>query len=165
MPNVSALQRGLVEELKRRNCIRTAAVEAAFRAVPRHLFVPGVPLADVYRDVAIPTKRDADGGSDITPAWREQLRPAGRLLLPLSIKGPQMCVAFERANAHLASVSIRAVIPDLFQWPETSTVKGAHTVGVIGDQACASSSGGHHAKACTSGRIPERPDTIRRPAK
>ncbi len=200
------LQR-LVEELKRRGCIRTAGVEAAFRAIPRRLFVPGVPLDDVYADKAIPTKRAADGGFissssqpaimalmleqlalvpghrvleigagtgynaalmshivgpsgqvvtmdidedlvagardhlaaagfdrvrvicgdgglghpeaapydriiltvgawDITPAWREQLMSGGRLLLPLSIKGPQMCVAFERANEHLESVSI-----------------------------------------------------------
>jgi protein-L-isoaspartate(D-aspartate) O-methyltransferase len=46
------------------------------------------------------------GAWDITPAWRVQLRPGGRLLLPLSIKGPQMCVAFERADGHLESVSI-----------------------------------------------------------
>ncbi|MGQ0551285.1 MAG: methyltransferase, FxLD system [Armatimonadota bacterium] len=200
------LQR-LVDELKRRGCIRSAAVEAAFRAVPRHHFVPGVPLDDVYGDKAIPTKRSADGAfissssqpaimalmleqlelapghrvleigagtgynaalmahivgetgqvtaididedlvagarehlaaagfervrvvcgdgglgypddapydriiltvgaSDITPGWIEQLRSGGRLLLPLSIKGPQMCVAFERADGHLESVSI-----------------------------------------------------------
>ncbi|MGH7427673.1 MAG: methyltransferase, FxLD system, partial [Candidatus Methylomirabilaceae bacterium] len=200
------LQR-LVEDLKRRGCIRTAGVEAAFRGVPRHLFVPGAPLDDVYGDKAIPTKRSADGAFissssqpaimalmleqlglapgqrvleigagtgynaalmahivgetgevttmdidedlvagarehlaaagfdrvrvacgdgglghpeaapydriiltvgawDITPGWREQLKPGGRLLLPLSIKGPQMCVAFEQADGHLQSVSI-----------------------------------------------------------
>ena len=205
--NVSAMLRGLVDELKRRGCIRTPGVEAAFRAVPRHLFVPGVSLDDVYHDKAIPTKRGPDGGfissssqpaimaimleqftlapghrvlevgagtgynaalmahivgqtgqvvtvdidddlvaaarahlaaagfervqvvcgdgglgypdgapydriilavgaSDIAPSWREQLRSGGRLLLPLSINGPQMCVAFERADGHLESVSI-----------------------------------------------------------
>ena len=36
------------------------AVESAFRAVPRHVFLPGVPLEEAYRDDAIPTKK-ADG--------------------------------------------------------------------------------------------------------
>lgn len=38
-----------------------AAVEAALRAVPRHLFVPGVAPEDAYQDEAIVTKRDDDG--------------------------------------------------------------------------------------------------------
>jgi len=205
---VSVMLRGLVDELKRRGCIQTPGVEAAFRAVPRHLFVPGVSLDDVYHDEAIPTKRGPDGGfissssqpaimaimleqlalapghrvlevgagtgynaalmahivgqtgrvvtmdidddlvaaarahlwaagleqvrvvcgdgglgypddapydriiltvgaSDIAPGWIEQLRCGGRLLLPLSINGPQVCVAFVRADSHLESVSIK----------------------------------------------------------
>jgi protein-L-isoaspartate(D-aspartate) O-methyltransferase len=45
---------------------------------------------------------------DIAPAWREQLTAAGRLLLPLSLKGPQISVAFEQVEDHLESISIRA---------------------------------------------------------
>jgi protein-L-isoaspartate(D-aspartate) O-methyltransferase len=37
------------------------AVEAAFRAVPRHLFLPGVDPGQAYQDVAIIVKSDADG--------------------------------------------------------------------------------------------------------
>jgi protein-L-isoaspartate(D-aspartate) O-methyltransferase len=37
------------------------AVEAAFRAVPRHLFLPGVDPGQAYQDVAIVVKSDADG--------------------------------------------------------------------------------------------------------
>jgi len=48
----------LVEQLKREGCITSAPVEAAFRAVRRHLFLPGTPLDQVYRDEAIPTKRE-----------------------------------------------------------------------------------------------------------
>ena len=33
--------------------IRTAAVEEAFRAVPRHLFLPGLAVADAYADEAV----------------------------------------------------------------------------------------------------------------
>lgn len=41
--------------------ITSAAVEAAFRAVPRHPFVPNQPLEVVYTDAPIVTKRRDDG--------------------------------------------------------------------------------------------------------
>ena len=47
------------------------------------------------------------GASDIHPAWREQLKPKGRLVLPLSIRVAQESVAFEPAGDHLRSVSIK----------------------------------------------------------
>jgi protein-L-isoaspartate(D-aspartate) O-methyltransferase len=46
-------------------------------------------------------------GWDVTPAWREQLEPAGRLVLPLALGGSQKSVAFERRAGHLASLSVR----------------------------------------------------------
>ncbi len=235
IPDPLVLQQALADELKRRGCIRTPGVEQAFRAVARHLFVPGAPLEDVYGDKPIPTKRSAegrfissssqpaimalmleqlglvqghrvleigagtgynaalmshivgetgevttmdidedlvagarehlaaagfervrvvcgDGGLgypeaapydrivltvgawDITPAWREQLKPAGRLLLPLSIKGPQMCIAFEQANGHLQSVSIEEcgfmALRGAFAGPSGWVRVGEITVGV-----------------------------------
>jgi protein-L-isoaspartate(D-aspartate) O-methyltransferase len=39
----------------------SAAVTAAFRAVPRHQFLPGLAAAQVYQDSAVVTKSDADG--------------------------------------------------------------------------------------------------------
>lgn len=207
MPDVAALHRGLVDELVAREWIRSPAVEAAFRIVPRHLFLPGLGVEDVYRDQVIITKRldgeavssssqpqimaimleqlglepghrvleigagtgynaglmahivgergqvttididadlvadarqhldaagcqrvrvvHADGGfghpegapydriiltvsaGDLAPAWCEQLGPAGRLVLPLTIAGTQKSVAFERADHHLVSVSVK----------------------------------------------------------
>jgi protein-L-isoaspartate(D-aspartate) O-methyltransferase len=204
---VAALHRGLVDELVARGCIRNPTVEAAFRAVPRHLFLPGEAVENVYRDQVIITKRldgeavssssqpeimaimleqlglepghrvleigagtgynaglmahivgeaggvttididddlvgaarqhldaagcarvrvvCADGGFghpdgapydriiltvsawDVAPAWREQLGPAGRLVLPLTIAGTQKSVAFEHADRHLVSVSVK----------------------------------------------------------
>ncbi|HEV8635443.1 MAG TPA: methyltransferase, FxLD system [Chloroflexota bacterium] len=52
----------LVDQLVAEGSVRSAAVEAAFRAVPRHLFVPGVDPAEAYADRSIQTKRAPDGG-------------------------------------------------------------------------------------------------------
>lgn len=210
MADASALHRALVDELARRGDIASPSVEAAFRAVPRHLFLPGVPLEDVYRDQVIVTKTvdgqavssssqpqimaimleqlgllpgqraleigagtgynaalmahivgdtglvvsmdidedlvegarrhlaaagfdrvrvvAGDGGFghptgapydriiltvgawDVAPAWWEQLRPGGRLVLPLTVGGAQKSVAFERTNGRLVSVSVTACL-------------------------------------------------------
>lgn len=48
------------------------------------------------------------GGWEISPAWLEQLKPDGRILLPLSLNGPQYAIAFDRADDYLVSVSIQA---------------------------------------------------------
>ncbi|ETX04822.1 methyltransferase domain-containing protein [Candidatus Entotheonella palauensis] len=45
------------------------------------------------------------GAWDIAPAWREQLTAHGRLVLPLSVGGPQLSVAFQAQNGHLISQS------------------------------------------------------------
>ena len=210
---IAELHQALVDQLLavrsvdgRPRLIRSPAVEAAFRAVPRHLFLPEAPVEQVYRDEAIITKRQdgvpissssqpaimaimleqlalepghrvleigagtgynaalmahivgdtgqvvavdidqdtvdnarahlaaagyehvqvvcADGGFgypeaapydriiltvgawDIAPAWREQLIPGGRLVLPLSIHSQQQSIAFEHVADHLRSVSI-----------------------------------------------------------
>lgn len=204
-----ARRQHLVNLLKQGKYLTTSAVEAAFRAVPRHLFLPGIPLDMVYANEAIPTKfhdglpissssqpavmatmleqldvqagqhileigagtgynaallatlagaggqvvtididddvvseaqdhlrvagfphvriisgdgafgyRDAApydriiltvGSWDIAPAWIDQLKPGGRLLLPLVIhSNVQQLVAFERIDTHLLSVSVRS---------------------------------------------------------
>ncbi len=205
--DVTTLHQALVDHLKRAGFIASAPVEAAFRAIPRHLFLPGVAPEQAYRDEAIPTKYlddqaissssqpaimaimleqlglepgqrileigagtgynaalmaqivgpagqvtaidiDEDiveaarahlataglervqvvcgdggygweagapydriiltvGAWDIAPAWLEQLKAGGRILLPLSLAGPQVSVAFERAADHLTSLSIK----------------------------------------------------------
>ncbi len=58
--DVAALRSGLVDQLKREGVIRGAPVEAAFRAVPRHVFVPAVAVETVYSDVHVVTK-ERDG--------------------------------------------------------------------------------------------------------
>ena len=205
--DVESLQSALVDRMRTNGVLRTPAVEAAFRAVPRHLFLPGVPLDVVYRDEFIPIKSEnarllssssqpsmmavmleqlelgpghrvleigtgsgynaalmshivgerglvvtvdieedlivlarqrlseagygrvevicGDGGLgyesgapydriiltvgawDIAPAWWDQLRPGGLLVMPLSLSGPQKCIAFRREEGRLVSLSAR----------------------------------------------------------
>lgn len=50
------LRQRLVDLLCRSGAITSAEVEAAFRKVPRHLFLPHLPPEQVYRDDAIPTR-------------------------------------------------------------------------------------------------------------
>ena len=197
------LHQALVDQLKSRGNLSDPSIEAAFRAVPRHLFLPGVAPEKVYYDDAIATKYAdgmaissssqpslmaimleqlqlepghrvleigagtgynaalmahvvgtsgqvvtididedivenarahlaaagfdvvqvicADGGlgypaaapydriiltvsaGDIAPAWWKQLKPGGRLLLPLSLRGLQVVVVFVPAADHLVS--------------------------------------------------------------
>jgi len=199
------LHHSLVEYLKHGGHLPSPRIEAAFRAVPRHLFLPDLELEQVYKDEPIPIKLQgeipissssqptimaimleqlglkpgqrvleigagtgynaaliahlvgeqgqvvtvdidediveqararlraaglervqvihADGGqgypeaapydrllltvsaADIAPAWREQLQPDGRLVLPLSLRGPQVSVAFEPRADYWISLS------------------------------------------------------------
>lgn len=203
--SASELHHALVEYLKHSGHLPSPRVEAAFRAVPRHLFLPEVELEKVYEDEAIPTKLQdeipissssqptimaimleqlglkpgqrvleigagtgynaaliahlvgeqgqvvaldidediverarahlktagfervqvicGDGGQgyaeaapydriiltvgagDIAPAWREQLQPDGRIVLPLSLRGSQVSAAFEPRAGCLVSLS------------------------------------------------------------
>jgi protein-L-isoaspartate(D-aspartate) O-methyltransferase len=45
--------------------------------------------------------------ADLAPAWQQQLAQRGRLVVPLTLRTAQCSVAFERADGHLASVSVR----------------------------------------------------------
>jgi len=208
MIEATSLHQRLLQELRDGDLLSDPRVEEAFCSVPRHLFLPGVPLETVYTDDAIPTRsRDgfpissssqpavmatmldqldlrpghrvleigagtgynaalmarivgptghvvtmdieedivddacahlsaagfpevqvvcsdgalghpeggpydriilAVGAWDVAPAWIEQLRPGGRLDLPLAVNGcVQKLVALERRDGHLVSVSVR----------------------------------------------------------
>ena len=47
------------------------------------------------------------GAWDIAPAWWEQLKPGGRLVMPLSLPGGQKSIAFELEGEHLSSRSVK----------------------------------------------------------
>jgi protein-L-isoaspartate(D-aspartate) O-methyltransferase len=66
-PDPTALRTALVDHIRGRGTFRTPQVEAAFRTVPRHLFLPGVDLAEAYSPKVVVTKR-ADNGTAISSA-------------------------------------------------------------------------------------------------
>ncbi|MGH3167705.1 MAG: methyltransferase domain-containing protein, partial [Trebonia sp.] len=55
------LRDALVDQLLETGAVRTPRVEAALRAVPRHVFVPDAPLRRAYADDVVQTKVDSDG--------------------------------------------------------------------------------------------------------
>jgi protein-L-isoaspartate(D-aspartate) O-methyltransferase len=61
------LRSALTDSLRDRKAVRSEEVAAAFRAVPRHLFVPGATLAEAYADAQVFTKR-TDAGVPISAA-------------------------------------------------------------------------------------------------
>ncbi|OLC53144.1 MAG: hypothetical protein AUH85_14895 [Chloroflexi bacterium 13_1_40CM_4_68_4] len=78
-----ALLAAMVDALVQKGILRSTEVEAAFRAVPRHLFLPGFASEEVYQGGAIPTHRDAHGNPTssssepgVMAVMLEQLRPA-----------------------------------------------------------------------------------------
>lgn len=61
-----------------------------------------------YKDVA-PFDRIilTVGASEIAPAWWEQLKPQGRIVLPLMLKGAMKSVAFVKVSDHFSSISVK----------------------------------------------------------
>lgn len=56
MESDAGLRGGMVEQLQRSGVLSDAAVAAAMRRVPRHRFLPGVPLEAAYADRAVALK-------------------------------------------------------------------------------------------------------------
>ena len=57
------LRHELADWIASRGTFRNPAVEAAFRTVPRHEFLPGVPVEEAYAPRPVVTRRAADGES------------------------------------------------------------------------------------------------------
>ena len=81
--------------------------------------VPGVVGADVPYDRIIVTV----GAFDIPPAWREQLAPGGRLVVPLRWRGQTRSVAFVHESDRLRSDSVKlcGFVPMIGQDSERSS--------------------------------------------
>ncbi len=61
--DVAQLQKNLVSVLKANGDLHDPAVEAAFLAVPRHAFLPEIPLEQAYANQSILLKRQSDGSA------------------------------------------------------------------------------------------------------
>jgi protein-L-isoaspartate(D-aspartate) O-methyltransferase len=55
------LRNAMIDRLREFQLVRTPSVEAALRAIPRHLFVPDATVERAYSNEAVVTHRDADG--------------------------------------------------------------------------------------------------------
>ena len=85
-------------------------------AAQAHLLVAGFDQVQVvcadggygYKDVA-PFDRIilTVGASEIAPAWWEQLKPKGRIVLPLMLTGAMKSVAFVKVSDHFSSISVK----------------------------------------------------------
>ncbi|GAA5118710.1 methyltransferase, FxLD system [Pseudonocardia adelaidensis] len=134
--DVERARNRMVDALRGAGRVRSAAVEEAFRAVPRHLFLPGLPAADAYADeaVAVQFTEGVATSSASQPSMMaimlEQLglRPGHRVLeigagtgynaaLMSRIVGPAGSVTavdideelVDRAAVHLASAGVLGV--------------------------------------------------------
>jgi protein-L-isoaspartate(D-aspartate) O-methyltransferase len=82
-PDAERLRHALVDQLAAERSIRTARVEAALRAVPRHLFVPSVPLQRAYANDVVQTKLD-DRSAPISAASQPSI--VARMLEQLNVQ-------------------------------------------------------------------------------
>jgi protein-L-isoaspartate O-methyltransferase len=109
----AGLRADLVALLTERGSVSDPGVAAALGQVPRHVFVPAAELAEAYADQAVVTHhRDGVPTSSasqpaMVAAMLEQLRPGGRLVAPLSIRGVSQSVALTGADGgQLRSVAV-----------------------------------------------------------
>ena len=59
--DTSQLIDALISVMHKNGSLKSAAIEQAFRDVPRHLFLPNEPLERAYKDIAIFVKKSDEG--------------------------------------------------------------------------------------------------------
>lgn len=57
-PQIDSLHKQLIQTMTQRGVLSNQRVKAAFESIPRHLFLPEVPLEQAYSDSAIGIKKD-----------------------------------------------------------------------------------------------------------
>jgi methyltransferase of FxLD system len=118
----SILRSRLADQLVAAGHVRTAAVEAAFRTVPRHAFAPEVPVETAYTDDVIPTRHTPDGriSSSVSAPWLQadmleaaRLRP-GHHVLEIGSGGYNAALIAELVGptGSVTTVDIDAVVTD-----------------------------------------------------
>jgi protein-L-isoaspartate(D-aspartate) O-methyltransferase len=114
------LNRELIAGLKAHGCLRSARIEAAFESVPRHLFLPGLPLDEAYADEAITTKRidsiavSSSSQPAIMAEMLEQLQPLpGQSVLEIGAGSGYNAALMSRLVGPRGSVVSVDIDPDL----------------------------------------------------
>ncbi len=146
------LRTALADYISRRGTFRTPQVEAAFRAVPRHLFLPGVDLETAYAPRVVVTKRTEDGTAlssasspNLVATMLEQLdiQPGHRVLEIGAATGINAALLAELVGPTGEVVTIE-IDDDLAAGAHAGlTAAGYHQVEVI----CADGAHGHPATA------------------
>lgn len=97
----------LVAGLRRDGRLRSAAVEHAFRTVPRHLFLPGVPLARAYADEAVAVA--SEGGVATSSASQPSMMAI--MLEQLDLRPGQRVLEIGAGTGYNAALMARLVGP------------------------------------------------------
>jgi protein-L-isoaspartate(D-aspartate) O-methyltransferase len=95
------LRAKLADRLVKDGTVRTDAVEAAFRQVPRHLFLPDVPLVEAYADEPVYTKHEGDG-TRISAASQPKI--VGMMLEQLAIEPGERLLELGAATGYNAAL-------------------------------------------------------------
>lgn len=102
------LHAALTKRLIADGIVRSDAVEAALRQVPRHLFLPGLPLSNAYADAPIYTKHEG-GGTRISAA--SQPRIVAMMLEQLDIRPGQRLLELGAGTGYNAALMSAATGP------------------------------------------------------
>ena len=97
----------LVDGLRDSGRLCSAAVEEAFRAVPRHLFLPGVPLARAYADEAVAVQA-VDG---VTTSSASQPSMMAIMLAQLDLRPGHRVLEVGAGTGYNAALMARIVGP------------------------------------------------------
>jgi protein-L-isoaspartate(D-aspartate) O-methyltransferase len=97
----------LVDGMRDSGRLCSPAVEEAFRAVPRHLFLPGVPLARAYADEAVATQA-VDG---VTTSSASQPSMVAIMLAQLGLRPGHRVLEIGAGTGYNAALMARLVRP------------------------------------------------------
>ncbi|OHV45287.1 methyltransferase, FxLD system [Parafrankia soli] len=145
------LRDDLVADIRRWGTFRTAQVEAAFRTVPRHLFLPDVDLETAYGPQVVVTRRAPDGTAlssasqpSLVAAMLEQadVQPGHRVLEIGTATGINAALLAELTGP-TGQVTTIEIDEDLAAGARTAlTTAGYERVDVIGGDGAAGHPGG-----------------------